>query len=199
MTNKILTILLLSSLLFPYQSGGNENEIEYTVYTDFIKQTRWDRLELYKIKSPSYVIHHVTHDLTISPDSKSPWIISDRVIKELPELQTSTIESFTKVNIQTSNLDASSFDKLNVILITDEEEKEYFGPDGTWWPGFYRTYPNSQGILTLSRVGISSDRKQALLYYHNQWDGKAGIWAIVLLYHDGTKWLIKKEIPLWAS
>jgi len=54
-----------------------------------------------------------------------------------------------------------------VYELVDKAEIDAIFEKGGWWTDYYKRYPNSQGFLTLSRVGFSPDGKQALLYAKN--------------------------------
>jgi hypothetical protein len=67
------------------------------------------------------------------------------------------------------------------------------------WPAFYKRFPDSPGILRLSRVGFDADATQALFYTSHTCGGLcAGGEYVVMERRDG-RWVIEKEIEMWMS
>jgi len=67
------------------------------------------------------------------------------------------------------------------------------------WPAFYKQFPRSQGLLTFSRVGFSTDGNQAFFYYSNRCEGLCGVGCYVVMQRSGNSWAIDKEITIWVS
>jgi len=78
--------------------------------------------------------------------------------------------------------------ELNEVLDTDEG-----------WDLFYVTYPNSRGIITLSRVGFNGHVDQALVYVGNQAHYRAGIGYYLLLSKEAGVWVVGDRVLAWIS
>jgi hypothetical protein len=194
----VLSVAFLCCATAPATSTVND----YEVYVDFLGQLEWERMRLEEVELGTLVIEATTSTRGLQHQSDTPWKITVGHRTSLPGLRQSTIDSFEFRNQAPIHLDASRLNGHDVTLITDEELSKIFtraaGGDG-WWPDFYERYPNAQGVLTLSRTGVSSDGTQALIYYGNQWDGLAGIGEIVLLEKTENRWTIAKRARVWIS
>jgi hypothetical protein len=76
------------------------------------------------------------------------------------------------------------------------------GKPGHWrWDWFYRRYPDSGGLITISRVGIDSKTTIAIVYLGWSSDYLAGFGAIRILRHEGNHWVLTHERfgPSWVS
>jgi hypothetical protein len=82
--------------------------------------------------------------------------------------------------------------------MSQQEQLEIF-KDGGSWNEFYTGYPDSQGIMTISRVGFNREQDQALVYVGNQSDGKAGAGYCVLLTKENGVWTVQGKVMIWVS
>jgi hypothetical protein len=69
----------------------------------------------------------------------------------------------------------------------------------TWWGEYYRRLPGSQGVLTLSRVGLHAERTQALFYSSSRGGGLSRAGSYVVIEKRGSDWVISKEIEMLVS
>jgi len=76
-----------------------------------------------------------------------------------------------------------------LICVHDEEFHHIFR-DGEGWDRFRRTFPESDGTLRFSRVGLNDDVTQAMLYAGQQFDWNIG---------SGGFWLFSKPDGAWAE
>lgn len=83
--------------------------------------------------------------------------------------------------------------------MNDSEVNEIFSDPNAGWDFFYKKYPDSQGITTLSRVGFNIDKTKALVYFGTQSDGLAGTGYYVILQKEINRWKIVKKQMLWIS
>jgi hypothetical protein len=93
----------------------------------------------------------------------------------------------------------SSFRLPIAYELVEKTEIDAIFEHGGWWTDYYKKYPNSQGFLTLSRVGFSADGKQAMFYAVNECGGKCGTGTYVLMEKAESHWLVVKEILMWIS
>jgi hypothetical protein len=81
--------------------------------------------------------------------------------------------------------------KTSYELISEGEAIDTLSDYEGDWDTFYEIYPDSQGILILSRVGFDKNKTQALVYACNQ-AGPAAIEGIYcLLARNGNAWAVK--------
>lgn len=85
-------------------------------------------------------------------------------------------------------------------IVSDRAVKKMFesGID-EGWSEFNRRYPKHHGFLTVSRVGFSRDRQQALPYIGNQWTEAAGEGYLVLLHKQNGSWKEVARASCWIS
>lgn len=90
--------------------------------------------------------------------------------------------------------------KINApyILLDEQEYLEMF-QDAQGWDRFRKKYPNSQGLVTLSRIGFNTSMDQALVYVSNQRAGFGGEGYYVLLSKEGHRWTITQKSGVWIS
>ena len=67
------------------------------------------------------------------------------------------------------------------------------------WHGFYERYPTANGILILSRVGLSTDGAQALVYFSHWCGSRSAHGDIVLFEKAGRRWRIVDRVNVWRS
>lgn len=84
-------------------------------------------------------------------------------------------------------------------LLEAEEMSDIFSNHEDGWSEFYRRYPDSPGITTLSRVGFNQDRTEALVYMGTQFHYLAGAGNLIQLEKKNGEWKIKDKTMLWIS
>jgi hypothetical protein len=119
--------------------------------------------------------------------------------KSLPEVDQQLLDDFKAKNAQSGLLEDRFSLKAAVKLISQEEVSRCFAQGGGAWDEFYKQYPNSQGLMTLSKVGFNAAGDKALVYMGNQSHFLAGAgYAVVLAKKDGV-WKILNQVMLWVS
>lgn len=115
----------------------------------------------------------------------------------MPEINTSTFNELLSVNKSSSSI--SSFPiKKRLIILTGEEEEKIFDSDG--WDGFYKKYKSSQGIMTLSRIVYTNNRKLAILSFNNSCGLECAIRGLALFKFLDGKWNIEIiHTTLWSG
>lgn len=76
------------------------------------------------------------------------------------------------------------------VLLKEEEFSALFNMEG-WvgWEEFYKLYPGSPGIITLSRPGFSRDDALAVIYMGHNFDWEGGSGQIHVLERHNEKWV----------
>jgi hypothetical protein len=111
-----------------------------------------------------------------------------------------TVDDFLSKNAGQYPINEHLALRLPHLLISDRAVKKMFesGID-EGWSEFNRRYPKHHGFLTLSRVGFSRDRQQALPYIGNQWTEAAGEGYLVLLHKQNGSWKEVARASCWIS
>ena len=60
-------------------------------------------------------------------------------------------------------------------------------------------FPKTLGIITLSRVGFSADRRQALLYCEHQRGKFVDVGEVILFERAEGRWRFTRRMVLWTS
>ena len=92
-----------------------------------------------------------------------------------------------------------------VLLVTSNITDQIFSvshgakPDG--WNLFYQRFPNSSGLITISRVGMDSKGTVAIVYLGQQSGYRSGFGSIRILRKGVHMWLLTDESfgPEWVS
>ena len=69
----------------------------------------------------------------------------------------------------------------------------------TGWTGYYARNPDSKGHVEISRVGLSPDGGQALVYIGHQEHWVEGSGKLLLLQRSGSGWSVVDSIHLWGT
>lgn len=62
-----------------------------------------------------------------------------------------------------------------------------------------KKYPDSAGIIVLSRVGFNSKKNQALIYIANQRGLLGGNGMFFVLAKGDQRWKVVKSVMMWIS
>jgi hypothetical protein len=140
-------------------------------------------------------------DREIEDDDGKPmsWKqISRYLHREATTLQPEMLTSFRDANTHPAPF-RPSFRLPVAYELVDKTEIDAIFKKGGWWTDYYKKYPDSQGFLSLSRVGFSTDGKQAVFYSRNGCGGKCGTGTYVVMEKVDSSWKVVKEILIWVS
>ena len=120
------------------------------------------------------------------------------VQKQLPSLSEATLNDF-RANNKNRILLKDLFSSPSKRVFISDEELHNTLKDKLDWDSFYKKYPNSQGVLTLSNVGFDKEMKQAFVYIANLKGSNSGVGFYVLLEKQNDKWRIKEKFEAWLA
>jgi heat shock protein HslJ len=116
----------------------------------------------------------------------------------LPVLDATTMADFRKKNRSLHRLDAILDIPFPVVFISQEEVDALFaGGEKAGWQAFQARYPDTLGILSLSRVGFDETGDQALVYMGLQADDDTGGFYSLLTRHNSI-WTATTSFRLWG-
>ena len=115
------------------------------------------------------------------------------------ELQEETFKDFKNQNINSEKILKSEIPNDKIVLISSEEVDKIFKNNRKGWDHFYRKFPKSQGILTLSKIGFNENKTQAIVYYGNQSHYLAGIGYLAYYIKINDSWKLAGLSELWIS
>ncbi|MBN2070566.1 MAG: hypothetical protein JW814_03825 [Candidatus Krumholzibacteriota bacterium] len=110
-------------------------------------------------------------DLILIAEMTEPWCIVvhlGEIKKKWKELSDETFDSIIRRNASAVVLERKLKIDADYRLISMEEYFSILGDSLSQdWDNFDRIYPDTPGVLVLSRAGFNSDRSQALVYFCN--------------------------------
>jgi hypothetical protein len=109
--------------------------------------------------------------------------------ENLEELDEEALTDFLAKNCEQSPIGPDLNPGGRLVCVGDEEFEHIFR-DGDGWARFRREFPESDGTLRFSRVGLDRDLTQAILYAGQQFDWNVG---------SGGFWLFSKLDGEWAE
>jgi hypothetical protein len=115
-------------------------------------------------------------------------------------IDSTTAEDFVRSN-QNEDLFPHPIPGMQHVVLADLAEVsslfEGVGPAG--WERFYARFPNSQGYLIVTQVGISADGTEALVFYGDLKGPRYGMGEFVVLRCNGKEWLVSLRQTTWMS
>lgn len=94
-----------------------------------------------------------------------------------------------------------SFDiPIKYVVVSKADLSNAFGDKSVTeaWESFHSKYPNSSGIITLSRVGFNKRGNEALVYIKTSCGPMCADGKIAFLIKDKGVWKTKKIFELWV-
>lgn len=85
------------------------------------------------------------------------------------------------------------------LICLDDEEFQLVFRDADGWERFRRTFPQSDGTLRFSRVGLDRSVTQALLYAGQQFDWSIGSGGYWLWSRPNGEWAEAGKLGTWIS
>ena len=109
----------------------------------------------------------------------------------------------TVIDLLAKERDGCTFEQALVlprasVFLSESDQRNIFLDRGGW-ESFYRTYPESGGIFSLSRVGFNANGTQALMHVGRQWMGRAGSGELLLVDVDDRNVTELGAISTWMS
>jgi len=214
--HKRLTTILLSVVVGltackrgqkPVATTGELSAGEYEVLSACVADLFSD--QKVKERGGTRIVKIVMLNMTASGDDHPPrdengqpfpWEkTAERLRKNAPALQQTTIDAFRKANAQQAFARRSFQFPIDYEIITSDQLESFFKTHGYSWPAYYKQYPGSNGILTWSRAGFNADGTQALFYFANHCGELCGGGSYVVMEKRSGRWVIEKEIEMWIS
>ncbi|HEY0763366.1 MAG TPA: hypothetical protein VGD61_13435 [Pyrinomonadaceae bacterium] len=192
----LITIVVLASVV-PARSRVDASAEEYAVYSAVIAEMfAGDRVTFdTQAKIKLLVIKDLTDTDVLTDYREQNEVYFGRMF---PTLAAGVVKDYKARNKQPVRL-KDSFD-LNIkhLVVKKEKIEKIFAGRG-WWQEFYKIYPDSGGLIVLSRVGFSRAMNQALVYIQHGCGGLCGTGHYVLLEKSGDRWQVVKRNMVWIS
>lgn len=119
--------------------------------------------------------------------------------QQFPSISQQTIDDYAGKNREAYQLRDSFELKLNHTLVKKCEIEGMFKSRMTGWEEFYKRFPDSGGLVGVSRVGFNPKMNQALMYVEHGCGGLCGTGHYVLLNKVEGRWKVAKLLQAWIS
>ena len=119
-------------------------------------------------------------------------------LRENLRLDEQTLDDFVAKNREQHSVGPDLNPDGRLICLGDEEF-HYIFRDGEGWERFRRGFPDSDGTLRFSRVGLDREATQALLYAGQQFDWSVGSGGYCLFSKSGGEWVEAGRAGTWIS
>ena len=197
---KILFYLLVSNLLLTAMTastgcGGSESRHSPNVIPDYYPGSEINRnVEEYAVYN--VLIDHILENyylsdiqmVVIEDHTKSEGLIGG---DDLFAIDREVIDDFYYKNTDQSHPLSEDFTiELDYVFISEEELPSVELAD---WEEFYEKYPDSQGILTLSRVGLNVELNQAVVCMSNVYGNLGGEGYCLPFIKENGAWRVFHE------
>jgi len=122
--------------------------------------------------------------------------------EELNGLRRDTYADFWTANAEQLEISLRQAGSLRIQAITEADLDRVFRAKDTAyanWRRFWAAYPKSAGLMRLSGVGFSKDRKQALVGLIATAGPLAGVCKCYLMARTDRGWNVVDELLVWRS
>jgi hypothetical protein len=88
-----------------------------------------------------------------------------------------------------------------IEFLSEDEIDRIFPEDASVypWTDFYKRFPGSSGLVSLSKIGFNNDHTQAIIYVANVCGGLCGSGEFVVLKKVRGRWVVDRTDQLWVS
>lgn len=134
---------------------------------------------LFRSNTDTLVIIDSTSNGSFTRDDSSYSALLQYVSSHITDVREETVQDFIEKNRLPARI----------------QKPSSIYPSGVLSSTTSRVYP----VIQVSRVGLSTDGNQALVYVALTWGPLAGSGSFFLLSNDGGKWRIDSSVMIWIS
>lgn len=192
----LAVMFALNNVVFGLSQSEISSE-EYEVYSvaiqDFFTSSR-------KVESVA-ITDYTVKDFD---DLKIVWQKNAYFKHTFSELLSETVDSYAVANNKEQTLKDNFNLKFNHIFLTKSEIENLF-KRGTRlseveeWENFYKNFPGTYTVVSVSRVGFNSEKTQALVYLEFWCRSLCGEGNYIFLNKQNGKWKAIKQNMMWVS
>lgn len=192
----LITIVALASVV-PARGRVDASAEEYAVYSAVITEMFAGGRVTFDTQNKIKLL--VIKDMTVT-DVLTDYEEQNEVYfgRMFPTLAEGVVKDYKARNKEPARLKDSFELNIKHVMVKKEKIEKMFAGRG-WWQEFYKTYPDSGGLIVLSRVGFSPATNQALVYIQHGCGGLCGTGNYVLLEKSGARWQVVKRSMVWIS
>lgn len=125
-----------------------------------------------------------------------PSTVIERVVRSVPELDSSTVRDYFATNADRKTSCQRLPSGAPLIIVPDSVRRS-LPRTREYWPAFYAAFPGATGLTRVSGIGLSTNRRQAMLVISHGCGFLCGSQVLVVLNRDGGGvWRIHYSIVL---
>ena len=188
-------LLLVAYVVFPRtQHGADASAEEYAVYSAVIADMLDGERVAFHTQAKLLVIQNQTGtDRTSNFDSEK----NEQYAREMfPTMMEGVMKNYRAQNSSPIRLQDSFDLKVKHVLVEKQVVEKAFG---NGWEEFYKRYPDSGGLIILSRVGFNAGMTQALVYIQQGCGALCGSGSYVLLEKRTDGWRVITKTVAWIA
>ena len=209
---RTLFILIFAFITIDKISCQTSDSIDYKVYSRIIDSYNQDCVQKYKKKGTRSILINSTSNFKnvyAQIDNEYPKYLKSNCLTCSDRIDSSFVPDTRFMNLilklDTVNSKAVKFSnnfqlqRYKTQIIDSLEFHSFFMDNeiNNGWKRFYDKYPKSLGIMTLSKIAYSNDKKYCAIYIELKYNS-LGAEGFVLLIDLNNFRIIKKEL-LWQS
>jgi len=107
------------------------------------------------------------------------------------------LESYRSRNLESYPINPNLDTELAYDLMPESEFSELFQPKLWDWKQFWERYPEAEGIVIYSRVGLAED--EALVRMDYRCGGLCGAGGLYVLSRESGEWIVTGSLMEWMS
>jgi hypothetical protein len=138
----------------------------------------------------------VLEEMTNRGGSLMDSAVADR---NIDNLERSTIKSFELRNKSSSSLRGVLYDRNDVVFFTTMDRRALAQDKAPFEDSFKRRFPGSRRIISLSKVGFGTYRREALAYVSYYCGIRCAGGSFIILKKIRNKWSVAAEKQMWIS
>jgi hypothetical protein len=161
---------------------------DYAVFTAFLKQRPSFR-ETYVLgntafdAAPADALQIAGKFHQLSNETLNDYVLKNR--------KPGTIENHFRIRFEKSQSPSNLKSEFPVVLLSREEENEFFSKNEAGWDEFYEKYPGSGGIIHFSNVGFNAEKTEALVRVKYLCALCSGTETFYFLTKNGGQWRVQ--------
>ncbi len=193
MKKKLCFLVMVMALLLTQVACGNKSgetiaEEEYAVYAAVIEQTF--------LNSQSEMV--VVQYETIAVGLQIPAQTREKILTYAPQVSSAMLDALEQANQQSATLDGRIPLGIKALVRPTADLQTMLQQDATWQT-FYKTYPNTPGIVAVSRAVFDKKGETALVYATLRSGLSNEAAYFVVLNKENGLWRVVKKFPEWLE
>lgn len=185
-----ISLMWLASLFGCRHSPAEVTDAEYRVLSAYTAG---------ELLSAENVRQIVIFNETVGGDEIPEGLVDLNNVPGLKTAHSQVYHAFLNASLHPSSFHRSFTLPVPYQIVASSELHSIFETPGDIWGRYYEKYPNSNGLVHLSRVGFSPDGNQAAFYFSNHCGGLCGGGHFVIMEKVNSTWKVLQDVEVWVS